>query len=420
MTQPKPSIFISYGRGDDHTDFNDTEKSFLRKLHTDLSHEYDVWWDRVSMPSRGLNFMQEIQDAITQHDKLILIVGPHAIGSDYVRYEWQYALRMCKPITPILLKRDPKITDDNDQFTQVPLNGLHTINALDWEADGKYTQVLDELKRILGEDAPLGNTHNLPLPPRGYIERDGFAQLQQNLLIKTRNPVVIAPHEQVVSVQGAGGIGKSTLASALGWSCEVRRHYVDGVYWIRLGKVNETDIVERQATLGRQLGDDGANYVDQQSGRTRLSSLLADKKALLVLDDVWEYQQTTAFDVLSADSRILITTRQRDIALKTSGEPHEMKRLTAEEGLKLIGSWLGRDTADNPHEDEERQIIEILGGYTLAIAIASAKLADKKTGYDHANLLKRLQAGRMFQDIQLDDEDKNLNLEKSLLWKSVV
>ena len=416
MTQSKPSIFISYGRGDDHEDYNDPDKSFLRKLYNDLTaDDYNVWWDRVSMPSRGLNFMQEIQDAITKHDKLILIVGPHAIGSDYVRYEWQYALRICKPVIPILLKRDPKITEDKDQYGQVPID-VHAINALDWDKNDKYVRVLAELKRILGEDAPLGKTHNLPLPPRGYIEREGFARLQADLLVKTSDPVVIAPHEQVVSVQGAGGIGKSTLAGALAWSCEVRRHYVDGVYWIRLGKVEETDIVERQATLGRQLGDDGANYTDEQSGRARLSYLLADKKALLILDDVWDHRQKEAFDAISANSRILITTRLRDVALITNGEPHVVNHLTEAEGIKLIGEWLGREAeAENPHEAEERQIVNLLGGYTLAIAIASAKLADQTTGYDHAELLKRLEAGRIFNDIQLDPQDKNLNLEKSLL-----
>ena len=63
---------------------------------------FTVWWDRVSMPSRALTFMQEIRDAIHNAERLLLIVGPKALSSDYVRAEWQHALADNKVVIPVL------------------------------------------------------------------------------------------------------------------------------------------------------------------------------------------------------------------------------------------------------------------------------------------------------------------------------
>jgi hypothetical protein len=81
------SLFLSYGRGDDVEPF-DPASSFLARLHRDLTAAgCEVWFDRVSMPSRSLTFHQEIRDAIAAADRVVLVVGPHAAGSDYVREE---------------------------------------------------------------------------------------------------------------------------------------------------------------------------------------------------------------------------------------------------------------------------------------------------------------------------------------------
>jgi len=57
------SIFLSYAPGDDFEPF-DPATSFVARLHRDLTARgFEVWFDRMAMPSRGLTFHQEIQDA---------------------------------------------------------------------------------------------------------------------------------------------------------------------------------------------------------------------------------------------------------------------------------------------------------------------------------------------------------------------
>jgi hypothetical protein len=62
-------IFLSYSRADD--------EPFVRRLHAGLTAAgFEVWFDRESMPSRGLTFSYEIQRAIAACDRLVLVVGP--------------------------------------------------------------------------------------------------------------------------------------------------------------------------------------------------------------------------------------------------------------------------------------------------------------------------------------------------------
>src|SRR5512138_571898 len=103
-------IFLSYVRGDDDPDFYDPAKSFMRRLYNGLKTAgFEVWWDRESLPSRALSFLQEIRDAVTASDKLVLIVGEKGMASDYVRAEWEYALSICKTVVPILRSKDYSI-----------------------------------------------------------------------------------------------------------------------------------------------------------------------------------------------------------------------------------------------------------------------------------------------------------------------
>src|SRR2546425_763540 len=72
------TVFLSYARADD--------EKFVARLHADLQNwGFDVWWDRVSMPARGLTFLQEIRDAIDVRDRFLLVLGPQAVRFPSVR-----------------------------------------------------------------------------------------------------------------------------------------------------------------------------------------------------------------------------------------------------------------------------------------------------------------------------------------------
>ena len=135
-------LFISYARGDD--------EAFVSTLFSDLcTHGYDVWFDRVNMPSRGLTFLKEIRDEIDRRDCIILVVGPKAVKSDYVNSEWQHALTFAKVVLPI-------IRIGSYEYLPEELRELH---APDFQISRPYNEALQELLTILSQPLIEGLGH---------------------------------------------------------------------------------------------------------------------------------------------------------------------------------------------------------------------------------------------------------------------
>src|SRR6266850_624135 len=190
------TIFLSYARGDD--------EPFAKRLHADLIQAgFDVWFDRVSMPSRELTFHQEIKDSIRQRDRLIYIAGPSAAVSDYVREEWEFALECDKAVIPTLRKGD---------FDDIP-GYLRFIHCDDFRDNNKYVAQLAKLVANLNRpEPPLGNLFAVPnLPPHFLARPDILRRLKDAIRIDLQKPVVITSPTSRVGLQGMGGIGKSVL-----------------------------------------------------------------------------------------------------------------------------------------------------------------------------------------------------------------
>lgn len=402
----KFDLFLSYARSDDDPDYSDPAKSLLRRLYIDLTATgYTVWWDRESMPSRALTFLQEIRDAIAESSRLVVVVGPSALESVYVKAEWEYALSICLPVIPILRAGD---------YSLVPpaLKDLHTA---DFRVSRSYADALAELKRILAEPAaPLGRLHAVPSLPQWYIRRGkDLDALAHTVCADAHQPVVITSKKQTVALQGMGGIGKTVLASALCHECNIRRSFPDGVFWIEIGQ--EPQIATRLGDIGHAFGDDRGEYPDELRGRSRLTALLEDKAVLVVLDDVWDSRHAEAFRVVGPRGRLVITTRSRRLVTQLGALNQSIDILTDDEGRALIAERLGIAPADLSLECIN--IIRLLGGHTLAITIAAAQLCER--GMDFASRLlerlhRRADEGNPFKDLDMSDDDKNQNLELCL------
>src|SRR5215469_267319 len=109
-------VFLSYARADD--------EAFVKRLYGDLTAKgMTVWWDRVSMPSRGLTFSQEIREAVEGCDRLLAVVGPAAVQSDYVKAEWQHAQLFAKGVIPVLRAGNLSLIPDRlrgDEYKLMP------------------------------------------------------------------------------------------------------------------------------------------------------------------------------------------------------------------------------------------------------------------------------------------------------------
>ena len=404
--EARPRIFLSYSWNDD--------KPFVEQLQRDLeARVFDVWRDETDLPSRGPDLPDELTRAIDDCDRFVPVIGPAAFASKMVQKEWAYARRKCKAITAVWRLGEVMPEDFGRK--------LYFDFRTD-QPDYDYDKKLDDLARRLRQaEAPPGpfNTIGAYLsPPEGAIRRAEFARLGALLLGDDSGAAAITG-----TLHAPGGLGKSVLAALFSGDCDTRRHFSDGVCWIEIGKAG--NVVERQAALGRLLGDDPKEYTDDATGRTRLGQLLAGRRMLIILDDVWDHRHAEAFRVHAPNCRWLITTRRTDMGGNLRLTPDHvihLNYLTEEEGVALIAGALGLDpAADYPDKTRHREIVRELGGYTLAVAIAAARLNPNSVRHVSAErLLARYRSpgdGRAaLSELALGEEREN-NLEKSL-WES--
>jgi hypothetical protein len=364
------TFFLSYARGDD--------EPFVRRLHDSLVRSgIALWWDRKDMPSRGLAFLQEIRDAIDDCERLILVVGPGAVASDYVRAEWQYALARSKPVIPIL-----RLSSAED----LP-HELSRVHCLDFRLDGEYQASLEQLAlRLRDPLPPLGLLHGVPaLPPHFQPRGMDVSRLYEALLPDLQRPIVATPFERLVVLHGMGGVGKSVLASAFARSTETRLAFGEGICW--LDASSESGLLEGLARARTAFGC--APEKDAAPRQERVADLLSGKRRLVVLDNLGDAQQAAPFlRTLDGPGRLLITTRDAGLATTLGGRAVPVDELSAAQSLQHLADWVGApDVAALPAQ--AREVARECGNVPFALALCGAMVAD---GIDWSDLLERFAA----------------------------
>ena len=123
------------------------------------------------------------------------------------------------------------------------------------------------------------------------------------------------------ALKGAGGYGKTTLARALCHDEVVRETFDDGILWVTLGET-PPDPSRAIEDLIVTLTGTASGSTSLESRKARLDALLADRHALLVIDDVWAAADLDPFLVGGRRCARLITTRDSStFAGRDQGSP---------------------------------------------------------------------------------------------------
>ena len=209
-----------------------------------------------------------------------------------------------------------------------------------------------------------------PLPahfvPRPEVTRDLKARL---LATGPTEPGVPA----LCALWGMGGIGKTTLAAALAHDPDpdVQDRFPDGVLWATLGQ--QPDILPLLSGWVQALGDYQFKPLVVETASTHLRSLLQDKAALIVVDDVWDPAHVPPFLVGGPSCRVLITTRRAAVADVAGAGQIPLGVLTPEQSLALLARRLGRDLGP-AERDDARQLAETVGFLPLALELAVVRV----------------------------------------------
>ncbi|MGK7903758.1 MAG: NB-ARC domain-containing protein [Hormoscilla sp.] len=147
-----------------------------------------------------------------------------------------------------------------------------------------------------------------PLPPNFVPRPEVSLQLKESLFSQdtTQTGVLV-----VSAIYGLGGIGKSTLAAALARDRDIQNFFPDGVFWATLGQ--QPDLLSLLSSWILELRDFDFKPTTPQAASLHLRTLLIEKRAILVVDDVWSPEHFEFFRVGSAGCRVLVTTREAPI-----------------------------------------------------------------------------------------------------------
>src|SRR5262245_57144595 len=116
----------------------------------------------------------------------------------------------------------------------------------------------------------------------------------------------------------------------------------------------------------------------------QVRALLREKKALLIVDDIWETDAALPFRIGGAGCATLITTRFLEVAREIAITPDDvylLDRLTDDQGLELLVQLT--PTMVDRYREESYELVGVLEGLPLALRVAGRLLEkEASTGFD--------------------------------------
>lgn len=199
---------------------------------------------------------------------------------------------------------------------------------------------------------------------------------------------------RMITITGAGGMGKTRLAQAAAFAANQHRTiYPDGVWWIDLSPVNDCRLV--LASLSRAL----AISLDADASAGDLAARIADRQMLIVLDNcehVIKQVAAVATILLRAAPKLTLLATSQE-SLKLTGEhvlrlgpltlpvdeslPARLDTETGDQEYGALAMFAARAHEATPqfvlNANNREAVVEIcrqLDGIPLAIEFAAARL----------------------------------------------
>ncbi|KAK1684513.1 hypothetical protein QYE76_045361 [Lolium multiflorum] len=196
--------------------------------------------------------------------------------------------------------------------------------------------------------------------------------------------------QTLISVCGMGGVGKTTLVTSV-YKEAARSHHFDCAAWVSVSKnFSRDDLLRKIAKeLHRDVRASMPWDIDEMDYRSLVEALrghLANKRYLLLLDDVWDASAWDEIRKAFVDdgngSRIIITTRSQDVAsLAPSTRIIMLEPLPEKEAWSLFSNTTFRQDAKREcpsHlENWAFKILDRCCGLPLAIVSVGNLLALK-------------------------------------------
>ena len=169
----------------------------------------------------------------------------------------------------------------------------------------------------------------------------------------------------------------------------VQRAFPDGIAWITAGKERKRDFTQELREVAKALGDDLTNYDNALACENQYRTTIANKAALIVVDDVWSKSDIEPLLAESPRSRFLFTTCDASIGRFVGAREHCAGLLDEEQSRALLALWSNLPVTELPPVAEE--MIAECGRLPLALSVVGAMLrgADLEFWNDTFTLLRK-------------------------------
>lgn len=218
-----------------------------------------------------------------------------------------------------------------------------------------------------------------------------------------------------IVLEGMPGIGKSAMAAKIGSRLRARKD-LDYVFWVSLGKVNESqspksfhsvflDWLKRaKAALSEKEGMNAKQRLEilplseeeRRDPKGHLEALLAGKRCVIIIDDVWQLGHIKSLQTNLPDCRYLVSTRFPKIAKEfvrnesnnDLGAIISLKPWSPERSLRLVQRLAPEAFALDP--DSISHLVNACEGIPILLNVLGSYLSSS-----HAASFKRLHARRL-------------------------
>jgi DNA-binding SARP family transcriptional activator/tetratricopeptide (TPR) repeat protein len=210
----------------------------------------------------------------------------------------------------------------------------------------------------------------------------------------------------IVVISGTGGLGKTALA--VRWASRSAHRFPDGQLYLNLrgyshgAPVGVTEALSQELRMVGVAATAVPDTVDEAAALLR--AITADKRMLVVLDNVHSADQVRPMVPGGTSSAVIVTSRNRlgGLVARDGAQRLDLSILSEAESLDLLARIAGSDrVAAEP--DAAADLVAICGHFPLALRIAAAQLSEDPER-SIADLVAVLTHGQRTLALQIDDD----------------
>ena len=175
------------------------------------------------------------------------------------------------------------------------------------------------------------------------------------------------------ALRGAGGYGKTTLAKALCHDPRIQAAFPDGTLWTTLGQT-PGNLAPHVEDLVKRLSGANSGFNNTEAVFMHFKELLAERRMLLVIDDVWDRNHLRPFLQGGPNVARLITTRNLDTI---AGHVERENQVTVDAMRLAEAARMLRTNLPTGCDEEFEALADRLGCWPFLLCLANGAARER-------------------------------------------